>query len=1834
MTEPGSGLPSRDSMMDDTPRRGIGRDIIAVLAAGLVFRLILAYGIPGLRGSGFDTDLNLFRYWADTLAKFGPWGFYANASYADYTPGYLYALWPVGLLGQALGGVGDLIKIPAILTDTALAWLVYSMAMELGVSHRRALTAAAVIVVNPVTWFDSVIWGQVDSYGTVFLLLAVRELWRGRHERSAILAVFAALVKPQLAILVPIVALVVIRRAFWPEGAWGDEGAPTVGRTRLEERLTGRISVLSTALAGFLTGVLVCLPFNLTVIHLQAEAPYVGSTLLKLVLTTAGVYPYLTVNAYNMWALFPVDGASTASAGTWFYDSPAKDAQVWGMIGPFTAATFGAILLLSIAAIAAIRVARRPDRLTILVGTAVIAFAFFAAPTRVHERYLFPFFGLTALLVAASWRWRWAYMAASLATFLNMYVVLTTLYGDMNPHVSDWLGIGPWIRSWFGVFVVAVLHTGAFAWVVAQLRPAAMRRLSVEMTLAGVDAEAEPVLPRLDHGDLAADPPVPWPADDEADDEADAAAGAADDGPRAAAAAAGAPSRSAALSTARRVSAAPPAPLHGGSRDRDRRLVPAWYDRIGWGETGPVDWIRARFAETPIRPDRSAVLRHEGRGRWDRLDAFLLVVLVLASLFLRGYRLAEPARMHFDEVYHARTATEFLQDWRYGISHDIYEWTHPHLAKYVMAGGIVAFAGHDVASSSDLGVPVRDALVEPRREDPVGELARAGDRLWVATGTELRAYDLESRKLLVTWPLPGAAVLAYDDTSNTLLVGTDDGGILTLDASALDVDRTAPVAEPVPLVTLESPARALAPYSDAQHIAVLLDGGVVVSVDASSGAETGRTTVDGATGILPIGEMDGVIATLADVTDPAAEAEDLAGLLGGDPAVYEQALAQQDVDSVTLDASLAGENRTALQAEIDAGNLPGIAIGPVPSLAVAGAAGVTFLSTAAAVTNEVALDGPAIGLAHVSGVEEGTQLYTGTTSPEGTPQIAVITVSGDNAKDGPDIAKTFETPGQVTRLVFDPAAELVEALGTAPDGSGQTVYVIEPHGKAVFADHRLPDAPVALALDHNEDYPSTSRGELLALSSGGTVSALDVGHYPFAWRLPGVIFGALTAGVLFLLGRLLFKRRAVGVAVGLFVLLDGMFFVQSRIAMNDVYVGFFILAAYLVFAWLWLDPPRSRWAFWVAMPTVGILLGLALASKWVAAYAIGALGILYLARSALGRVLLILGMIAVTAVLGWMGLAVPAGSDGSGNLPFILIMIALTLGAVAITVFHPVAWSFEETWFAVAAPAALGMLIALAGIAKGIADQPIVLGPVSVTPLNVGFALVLASGVVYAAFGLVGRWGFGPMARARIPDPDEPVTAPPSPAPEGWLRMGWGLGLPLAWFAVSLLVLPIAVYVALYLPWAFVENHQLFTNWPDGHTGQSLADLTGSMYGYHNNLTAPHAASSPWWAWLLNMKPVWFYQGGFAGSTAGAIYDAGNLVIWWMGVPAMLFAGVQAFRRRNLALALITVGFLAQWVAWARIDRAAFQYHYYTSLPFITLALGYFTAEIWNGPSRRTWGFARIASALALMGPIILWILRYPLCSLANVESVNKGSQACNGNPGNLEITMSTGALVVVALVMGVILVRQLVALGRPRADGSEAGSRDLVPVAITAMVGIALMLFASKLPSSEPLLTFNGIVPELIALVAAVPLGIVAVQVLTARDARRWVVGLVSVAGAWFLVLYPNISALQMPSVIVNFYQGILPTYLYAFQFTVNQTDRSGAISFSDVRFLVLVLFLVVAAGVVAYSSWAWRQALAEPMPLPAPDDADAVAGAADAGDAGTADPGAEGARGRAEAE
>ncbi len=821
--------------------------------------------------------------------------------------------------------------------------------------------------------------------------------------------------------------------------------------------------------------------------------------------------------------------------------------------------------------------------------------------------------------------------------------------------------------------------------------------------------------------------------------------------------------------------------------------------------------------------------------------------------------------------------------------------------------------------------------------------------------------------------------------------------------------------------------------------------------------------------------------------------------------------------------------------------------------------------------------------------------------------MAIVATSGDSAKNGPVFLTAMAMPGTVSRVLYDDATEMAHVLGRTPDGSASTIYVIEPHARSVFADARLPFDPSAWVMDSQRDAPTNDRQQILTFSPTGEVASVDIGQHEFAWRLPGVLAGAAMAGFLYVLARILFRRRSVGLLVAVISLVDGMFFVQSRIGMNDAYVGLAIVAAYTVFAALWMGSWRFRGAFWIAMPIIGAILGLGLASKWVALYALGGIALLIMVRSALGRLLAILALIGMTAGLGYVAINVPAGT-GFGNLPFVAIMVGLTVIAVVATIAHPIAWSLDETRFAVAAPMVIGGIGILALVATGHAAPTVGspatgLGSFVTTPMALAVGTFLLGPVAWAAFAVAGRFGFGPLTR--LPARGEPAALlpPPAPAPvAAWLRPGAQFGMPIVWMVLSLLVLPVAIYIASYIPWALVENHQLFPNWPPGHTGQTLVDLTfgpNGMYAYHNGLTAPHAASSPWWAWLFDLKPVWFYQEGLAGNTTASIYDAGNLVAWWLGLPALAFAAWQAFTRRSLALALVTIGFACQWVSWARIDRASFQYHYYTSLPFLFLALAYFLAELWHGASRRTWLLARLTAAVGILGPALFWVFDRPLCAAVGVTKANPGSQACPPIIPQFLLTAQTLAMAVVVGVSVLVFLRLLNRMSTQDSIDHGDGGRDataLLPFVATAGAAYLAIFVVSNFIPDVTVISIDRIPVEPVALLfgALIALPLAAV-VATARDAHRYVAGAVVAMVGWFIVVYPNISALPLPTAIANVYQGVLPSYLYAFQFPVNNVAANVAIHLLGPIPLMLGAAMVFLCLVVAYSTWVWRLALAE---------------------------------------
>jgi dolichyl-phosphate-mannose--protein O-mannosyl transferase len=124
------------------------------------------------------------------------------------------------------------------------------------------------------------------------------------------------------------------------------------------------------------------------------------------------------------------------------------------------------------------------------------------------------------------------------------------------------------------------------------------------------------------------------------------------------------------------------------------------------------------------------------------------------------------------------------------------------------------------------------------------------------------------------------------------------------------------------------------------------------------------------------------------------------------------------------------------------------------------------------------------------------------------------------------------------------------------------------------------------------------------------------GDSSFGWRFASAVFGAIGIGLAYLLGKRITGSPLVGLFAAGLLMVDGLYFVQSRTGMVDIFVLVFTLGA-LISAYDYLTlpdtPGPARWA----LVRTGLLLGLALSTKWNAAYAAGLIGLVIVVTFAL-----------------------------------------------------------------------------------------------------------------------------------------------------------------------------------------------------------------------------------------------------------------------------------------------------------------------------------------------------------------------------------------------------------------------------------------------------------------------------------------------------------------------------------------------------------------------------------------------------------------------------------------
>jgi hypothetical protein len=186
----------------------------------------------------------------------------------------------------------------------------------------------------------------------------------------------------------------------------------------------------------------------------------------------------------------------------------------------------------------------------------------------------------------------------------------------------------------------------------------------------------------------------------------------------------------------------------------------------------------------------------------------------------------------------------------------------------------------------------------------------------------------------------------------------------------------------------------------------------------------------------------------------------------------------------------------------------------------------------------------------------------------------------------PDINGQLSPPqGQVFDEIYFPvdAYDDVKGMETCRNTTVQCRF-----------DYFDPEPPLAKEIIAIGEW---SYGWYRATFEGTRGDYIDLGFNTFGWRIMSCLFGTLCIPAMYLLARRLWPSRLFAVTAATLVCFDGMFFVQSRIGMIDIFPIFFILCSYLLF--LVHIQSRSFNHSMLSLLALGIVLGVGIASKWI-----------------------------------------------------------------------------------------------------------------------------------------------------------------------------------------------------------------------------------------------------------------------------------------------------------------------------------------------------------------------------------------------------------------------------------------------------------------------------------------------------------------------------------------------------------------------------------------------------------------------------------------------------------
>ena len=199
------------------------------------------------------------------------------------------------------------------------------------------------------------------------------------------------------------------------------------------------------------------------------------------------------------------------------------------------------------------------------------------------------------------------------------------------------------------------------------------------------------------------------------------------------------------------------------------------------------------------------------------------------------------------------------------------------------------------------------------------------------------------------------------------------------------------------------------------------------------------------------------------------------------------------------------------------------------------------------------------------------------------------------------------------------------------------------------------------------------------------------------------------------------------------------------------------------------------------------------------------------------------------------------------------------------------------------------------------------------------------------------------------------------------------LVLTIAWCFLVFIFIPLVIYTLTYIPFNDgVEGRSLITK---------MLEAQKLMFNYHTNITSTHPYSSEWYQWPVMFKPVLFVYEPVSDTVRRVIVLLGNPAIWWLGIPASLYMIYLWINRKDRKAAFLMIGYLAQYLPWILVSRYVFIYHYFASVPFITVMCVYALTDI----GKRFPKFKKAVYVYAAIA-VVLFIMFLPILNGSEVS--------------------------------------------------------------------------------------------------------------------------------------------------------------------------------------------------------------------------------------------------------